>query len=193
MLAREIDIVAIDFETTGQVKGQLNMPWQIGASCIHAGTLVPACQLSVFLRVPIEYHFNPYTPGRWAEKREYLASCNSLLEEWPRLCPWLTGHWLAAHNVPTERKILRQTFPMHQFGPWIDTLRMVRAAYPALASHSLGDVLDALDLTGRVEAACPDLAPHDAMFDAVGCACLFEHIISLPEWKNMEATDLTQL
>ena len=184
MLAREADIVAIDFETTGSVRGQANLPWQIGMAAVHAGSL---CEggISKYLNVPEEHHFNPYAPGRWGEMREVLAQCPSMLFAWPELSPWLLGRPLLAHNAPTERKILKDAFPMHKFGPWIDTLSMARMAYPALESHALSDILDVLELTPLVEERCPELSPHDAYYDAVGCACLFLHIVSLPAWQEV--------
>ena len=185
MLAREADIVAIDFETTGSVRGQANLPWQIGMAAIHSGSLAEGCGISKYLNVPEEHHFNPYAPGRWGEMRTVLAQCPSILFSWPELSPWLLGRPLLAHNAPTERKILKDAFPMHKFGPWIDTLSMARMAYPAMESHALSDILDVLELTPQVEERCPDLAPHDAYYDAVGCACLFLHIVSLPAWHEV--------
>ena len=185
MLARDADIVAIDFETTGSVRGQANLPWQIGMAAVHNGRLVEDCGLSKYLNVPAEHHFNPYAPGRWGEMRPVLAQSPSILIAWPELSPWLVGHPLLAHNAPTERKVLKDAFPMHEFGPWIDTLCMSRMAYPHLNSHALSDILDVLELTPVIEELCPNLAPHDAYYDAVGCACLFAHIISLPAWNNV--------
>ena len=185
MLARDADIVAIDFETTGSVRGQANLPWQIGMAAIRQGQLLCDCGFSRYLNVPAEHHFNPYTPGRWGEMREVLSQSPSILNAWPELSPWLMGHPLLAHNAPTERKILKDAFPMHKFGPWIDTLSMARMAYPSLESHALSDVLDVLELTPFVEEQCPELAPHDAYYDAVGCACLFAHIISLTAWNDV--------
>lgn len=184
MKACDADIIAIDFETTGQVRGQLDMPWQIGMACLHSSILLPDVRFSAYLRVPIEYHFNQYAPGRWAELRETLAESPSLLEEWQEISPWLSDRILLAHNVPTERKILKQTFPMHAFGPWIDTLRIARQAYPGLESYALSDLLDTLALRQSVNAICKGLAPHDACFDAVACARLFQHILTLPGWSD---------
>ncbi len=185
MLAREADIVAIDFETTGSVRGQANLPWQIGMAAIIGGAVSADGGLSMYLNVPEEHHFNPYAPGRWGELRDVLSRSPSIRGAWPELSPWLLGHPLLAHNVPTERKILKDAFPMHEFGPWIDSLSMSRMAYPAMRSHSLSDILDLLGLTPQVEELCPNLAPHDAFYDAVGCACLFEHIVSLPSWRDV--------
>ena len=185
MLARELNIVALDFETTGSADERQCIPWQIGAVCISRGRVVPGRRLSSYLRVPMDYRFNPYAPGRWADMREELAGCRSMQEEWPRFRPWLAGHCLMAHNVPTERKMLGQAYPMHIFGPWIDTLKMVRAAYPGLESHSLQAMLGHLGIASKVEEACPGLEPHDACYDAIGCAYVFECMLEQPEWHDV--------
>ena len=182
----EVEIVAIDFETTGSVKCQENIPWQLGCARIRNGRVLEGETLSIYLKVPREHHFNPYTPGRWAEMRDVLAERSCIVEEWPRLEPWLTGHLLAAHNVPVERSMLSRYFPLHQFGPWIDTLRIARRAFPSLPCKSLSELLDAFSLAERVRVLCPSLAPHDACYDAVGCACLLEYFMSLPGWKEAE-------
>ncbi|MBR0459970.1 MAG: hypothetical protein IJJ26_12090 [Victivallales bacterium] len=193
MLLRDLTIVAIDFETTGQVKHHTNLPWQLGAVVFRGAQILPEPRISLFLRVPDDHPFNPYTPGRWAELRETLAQAPSLPELWPQLAPWLTGHPLAAHNAPTERKMLRQAFPLQPFDCWIDTLRLARAAYPNLPSYALSDLLDSLELTPRAQALCPALAPHDACYDAVACALLLEHILALPQWHNLELEHLDSI
>lgn len=190
MLLREAEIVALDFETTGVVRCQENIPWQIGCARIRNGVLEKET-LSLYLKVPSEHHFNPYTPGRWAEMRETLAQKRTLLEEWPVLEPWLSGHLLAAHNVPVERSILSRYFPLHHFGPWIDTLKMARGAYPNLKSKRLSDLLEALSLTERMHALCPMLEAHDACYDAVGCACVLEYFLSLPGWRELDVEALS--
>ena len=186
-------VVALDFETTGQVRGQQNLPWQIGMVKIHKGNVMAEEGFSRYLRVPADYHFSPYTPGRWAEMREELAQCNSLIQEWPEVAPWLDGSVLVAHNAPTERKMLRQAFPMHEFGPWIDTLRIAQRAYPCLPSYALSDLLETLALKQQVDAICPGLAPHDAYYDAVGCACLLVHICTTTNWGEWSVELLSTL
>ena len=185
-------VVALDFETTGQVKGQLNLPWQIGMVRIIKGKVVPEEGFSRYLRVPADYHFSPYTPGRWAEMRDELAQCNSLVQEWPEVGPWLEGAVLVAHNAPTERKMLRQAFPMHEFGPWIDTLRLARLTYK-LESYALSDLLETLALKQRVDEMCPGLTPHDAFYDAVGCACLLEHLCTTTNWGEWSVELLSRV
>jgi DNA polymerase III epsilon subunit-like protein len=83
--------------------------------------------------------------------------------------------------------------PLHRFGPWIDTLRLVRKAWPHLASAALEDVVMGLGLRPRVEALCPGLAAHDALFDAVACGLLLEHFLALPGWQDVTVRALVDL
>ena len=91
---------------------------------------------------------------------------------------------MAAHNAATERKYLQQAFPLHRCGPWIDTLKLARIAYPRLPSHALEDLATALRLTGQVQAACPGREPHDAVYDAVACAVLLVHLLGQDGWAH---------
>ena len=192
-LVRDLDMVALDFETTGQGARRGNLPWQLGAVAIQKGELLGENGLSILLNVPFDHPFNPYTPGRWASIREELDAAPTLLELWPSLAPWLTGHCLLAHNAPTERTILQRFFPLHQFGPWLDSLKVARAAYPSLPSFALSDILDYLELTSEVQSLCPERQPHDALFDATGSAVLLKHVLSLPAWHNITLTDMLAL
>jgi DNA polymerase III epsilon subunit-like protein len=92
---------------------------------------------------------------------------------------------LCAHNAPTERKFLQQAFPLLPLGPWIDTLKLVRTAYPSLSSHKLEDLVETLSLRSGLDELLPGLGPHDALYDAVACAFLLEHLLSLPEWHGI--------
>ena len=193
MLIRDLEIVALDFETTGQGIRRGNLPWQLGAVAIQKGELQEESKLSLLLNVPFDHPFNPYAPGRWASIREELDKAPTLVELWPGLEPWLTGHCLLAHNAPTERTILQRFFPLHQFGPWLDSLKIARAAYPALPSFALSDILDYLGLTSEVQQICPGLEPHDALFDATGSAVFLKHVLSLPAWQDITLADMLAL
>lgn len=186
MKLREAEIVAVDFETTGAAKENENLPWQIGCARFKNGSLCSGECLSLYLKIPITHKFNKYTPGRWAEKRVELAASKSLQEEWPVLSGWLEGCLLAAHNVQVERSILTKNFPLHTFGPWIDTLKIARMAFPGMESKSLSNLLEHFSLMEKVIITCPGLAPHDACFDAVGCACLLEYFASLSGWGDVD-------
>jgi DNA polymerase-3 subunit epsilon len=190
MLVREAAIVAIDFETTGVVPGFPEEPWQIGLAFVQAGHLEPAYRFVSSLRIEPGRPFNAYAPGRHASQRDELAAAPSLPELWPQLASWLHGRPLLAHNAAVEKKMLAQAFPLHGFGPWIDTLVLARQAFPKAKSHKLEDLLETLHLTAKVEALCPGLQPHDALYDAVGAGMLLEYLLGLPHWQNLSLDHL---
>jgi DNA polymerase-3 subunit epsilon len=189
MLARDAEFVIIDFESTGSVEGYAVEPWQIGLIFFARGRVVTDCRYTSLLHIGAR-PFNPYTPGRHAVLRAELAAAAGLHDQWPTLRPWLTGRPLVAHHAATERKFLGEAFPLHPFGPWLDTLALSRAAYPRLRSHKLEDLTERLGLTPRVRTLCPDLEPHDALYDAVACGMLLEHILALPSWRDAELEDV---
>ena len=184
MKAREAILTALDFESTGAVRGHSDEPWQVGLVEIRAGRVTGRFQES-YLRVAPGRPFNPYAPGRHAELRDVLASAPAVADLWPIWRPWLEGRPLAAHNIGTERKFLQRAAPLHSFGPWIDTLRLARHVRPDLGGHSLSEVSDALGLSGRVRECCPGRDWHDALFDAFASALVLEHFLALPGWESV--------
>ena len=190
--ARNATITALDFETTGAVAGYPVEPWQIGVITLQNGVVAADSAWESLLRIDLSRPFNPRAPGRHALLRDRLAVSPTLTEWLPELAPRLIGRPLAAHNIGTERTILTHAAPLHAFGPWIDTLALVRHAYPALPSKSLDEVVAALGLTERVQALAPsDRAPHDALYDAIACAVLLEHFLALPGWREVPLHALT--
>ncbi len=193
MLAADADILFLDFETTGSVRGHDNLPWQLGAIRMLGLEPRPSEAFSLLLRVPETHPFNPYAPGRWASIRERLSAAPTFVQLWPQLAPWLTGRALVAHHAPTERSILRHYFPLHPFGPWLDTLTMARCAYPCLESHKLEDLIPELGLGRSLERLAPGLQPHDAFYDACASAVLFRHILMQPGWHHATIEALERL
>lgn len=184
MLLAQAEMVALDFESTGVVGDFPAEPWQLGMIRLRNGRADPEAMFSTFLYVG-DRPFSPYAPGRHHALRDELARAPRLPSLWPELRTWWLGHPLAAHNAATEKKFVREAAPLHRTGPWIDTLKLARMAYPASASHTLEDLIEALGLGERVRALCPDGAPHDALYDAVGCAALLEHLLALPGWESV--------
>ncbi|OPZ27270.1 MAG: Exodeoxyribonuclease 10 [Lentisphaerae bacterium ADurb.BinA184] len=191
MMARTAALTVIDFETTGRVEGFPNQPWQIGLAQIRDGHVRPDFQFESLLRVG-QRPFNPYAPGRHALLRAEIAAAPSLDTLWPALRPWLLGAALVAHNVSGEKHCLADAFPLHRLGPWIDTLALVRVAFPDLRSHQLEDVLPALGLDAKARQLCPGRQPHDALYDAIGCACLLDFLLHLPGWENASVEALSR-
>lgn len=192
MRVRDVICTAVDFETTGSVRGYRDEPWQIGLVDVRGGAFAADTQFTSLLNVG-DRPFNPHAPGRHGQRREEIAAAPPLASLWPVLRERLVGRALVAHNAATERKMLRGCFPMHRFGPWIDTLALSRYAFPHLASHALADVVDHLGLADRANSACPGLTWHDALYDAVASALVLETILDLPTWQNVSTESLSSV
>jgi len=189
MQAREVEFAVLDFESTGSVEAYANEPWQLAIVLVSAGRVVADTSFCSLLQVGPR-PFNPYAPGRHALLREDLARAPRLADLWPQVGGWLLGRPLVAHHAATEQKFLGEAFPLHRFGPWIDTLELARIAYPHSPSHRLEDLIDTLGLDALLRLRCPDLAPHDALYDAMACAMLLEHLLALPHWQGVSLDDL---
>ncbi len=179
----------LDFETTGSVAGWPVEPWQMGLVEVRGGRLA-AVRFESLLRILPDRPFSPHAPGRHARLRRELAVAPTLQDLWPTLASWVSGRPLVAHNIGTERSLLRRAAPLHRFGPWVDTLRLVRLCYPQLASAALEDVVPALGLLPVLQGACPGRGPHDALYDATACALLLLHFLALPGWEAVDVAAL---
>jgi DNA polymerase-3 subunit epsilon len=171
---------AIDFESAGAATGRTDVPIQIGiARWTPEGGLGES--FVSFLRTTQSI--------TWSAQKIHgitvadLAGAPELLSLWPVVKLQLQDRIIVAHGKGTEKKFLR-AFPGHGFGPWVDTLLLARATWPQWSDHSLGVLCDALDLTARVQAACPDRQWHDALFDSVASLLLLEKILHLTQaWQ----------
>jgi DNA polymerase III subunit epsilon len=191
MLARENTVVVLDFESTGPVAGFPDEPWQIGLVLLRGGRLDPDSFYESLLHVGPR-PFNRYAPGRHAELRDALADAPPLATLWPRIRPILTAHPLCAHNTATEKRCLMRAYPLETFGPWIDTLKLARIAFPDLRSHRLEDLVARFALAPRLAALLPGRVPHDALYDAAACALLLETLLNLPGWKTVTTAQLVR-
>lgn len=185
-LACKVGITAIDFETTGAVAGWPVEPWQLGLVALRDGRVDSDSLLRYWIQIASDRPFNPYAPGRHQQVRTLLAEAPTFPDVWCEIASdWLLGKPLAAHNIGTERTLLRRAAPLHRLGPWIDTLALARRVYPGLTDHGLDAVIATLGLEHRVRAVCPEGAPHDAGYDACACAVFLEHLLALPGWEKV--------
>ncbi len=185
-------MTVLDFETTGVVPGFRNEPWQLGMMTVADGRPRCASLRGEWLRVG-ERPFNRFTPGRHAQIRDALRTAPTLQDLWSAIAPDLQDRPLVAHNVATERAVLRDAFPLHRFGPWIDTLALSRRAWPGLRSYALEDLVGTLGLSGAVSGLCPGLEPHDARYDAAAAAVLVCHLLGQPGWRSLSLAELALL
>lgn len=189
-LILDAEITVLDYESTGSVRGFENEPWQIGMVSLKGGKVNPNSLFEHFLRVDANRPFNPHTPGRHGLLRDEIAESLTPQELWPQIMPRLTEYPLCAHNVATEKKFTRLMAPMHQFGPWIDTLRIARKVWPGCSSYSLEDLIVQLGLKQRVGELCSGRSAHDALYDAVASAMLLEHLLEQPGWERVTVGEL---
>ena len=165
---------ALDFESAGAASGRSDDPIQVGMavwrgsgwsdffrSYLHSAAGITPAARSVHGIRDADVHDAP-----------------SMAVLWPEFKARLGGAVVVAHGAGTEKRFLR-AFPLHGFGPWLDTLALSRAVLPDLPGHSLGEVTAALDGEEEVRALCPALDWHDALFDAVACLVVLRRIITL--------------
>ena len=185
MFIRETELVALDFETTGTVPGFDTEPWQVGAVVFKNGIIDASQAFESFIRVDINRPFNAYAPGKHHKLRDEIAAAPEVSNVWKKLDEFIADRPIVAHNAATEKKILRKMAPMHRFGPWVDTLTLVRQAWPQSPSHRLEDLVAGIGLQKRILEVCPDRIAHDALYDAIACAALLEHLLKQSGWKNL--------
>lgn len=143
-----MEFAAIDFETTGFMSGASNDPWQLGIAVVRDGRISEMH----------EFFFGT----------ELTPDAEPMMAQWDEWYPLLAGRRLVAHNIATERTILRKMAPLTKWGPWVDTLKLAKARYPGLPGYALGDLCEAFGQVPRLDGR----TWHDALYDAVACANL---------------------
>ena len=190
--ARSLTVVSIDFETTGKVGRHASEPWQIGMVVLRNGRVESETRYQSLIRVG-DRPFHPAAPGAHHRLRREIAAAPPWDSFRPVFKQWCAGLPLLAHNVPTERGLLRRLSPLEPWGPWIDSLTLARHLHPSLPSHELGSVVASLGLLPRVMELIPAWQPHDALSDAFASAVVLEHLLSLPAWRDVPLAQLTAL
>lgn len=173
-LIKNTTFVAIDFESTGESQGRSAVPIQIGIAEMKSLHLDPSSFFSSHLKTTAAI-------SNVAKKIHGIASSHlqhapTLLELWPELQYRLQGRCLVAHGHGTEKRFLG-AFPMHGFGPWIDTLTLSRQFLPHLSSYALADVIAHCSLTEQLFSLHPSFQWHEALSDAVASLLLLLHFI----------------
>lgn len=143
-----MDFVALDFETTAYEVDSSNDPWQLGIAVVRDSRIVETRE--------------------WFFGTAMTPDAEPLMAQWESFSPYLIGQNLVAHNIATERTILKRVAPLTPWGPWTDTLRLTRSRYRALPSYALGDLCELFGLAPQIE----NRTWHDALYDAVACANL---------------------
>lgn len=190
---KKINITVLDYETTGSVSGYPNEPWQIGLVTLKEGQVDASSMFESLLKVDSSRPFNSHAPGRHALIRNELSHAPAPSEIWKKIKERVLDKPLCAHNVGTEKKFLQRMAPLHSFGPWIDTLRLARKAWPTLSSYALDDLTRSLNLKSKIDSIIQDREAHDALYDSVASAVLLEHLLEQPGWNQLTLDSIVAL
>jgi len=193
MAISDIEITVLDYESTGALRGYPTEPWQIGMVSLKNRKVDPDSMFESLLQVDINRPFNPHAPGRHDVLRDKISEAPTPKKLWLQVRHRLIDYPLCAHNVATEKKFTRAMAPLHRFGPWIDTLRIARKAWPDCPSYALEDLTVMLGLKQRVDTLCPGKQAHDALYDAVASAMLLEHLLEQPDWRKTTLAELISI
>ena len=182
----EMEFAALDFESSGFGADGKDEPIQIGIAIMRGGDLIPSEGLRSYIAPNSP---RPISDAAYAVHRigdEQLADAPSMLELWPEIKQRLGGRPVVAHGAGTEKRFMR-AFPMHGFGPWLDTLPFARRAVPKVKKHALGTLLEHFDLVSELQQRCPDLDWHDALFDAAASLLLMKALV---QYTGVESAPL---
>ena len=175
-LIREIPFASLDFESAGERANEPGVPVQIGIAWMERLDPVPESFYRSYLRAA--------RPVTWSAQQIHgitdrdLADAPDLLSLWPEVKGRLGGRWIVAHGSGTEKRFLR-AFPLHGFGPWVDTLSLSRKVLPGRSSYALSDLVGDLGLEEDARSYLPDFRWHEALSDALASLLLLRKLIEL--------------
>jgi DNA polymerase III subunit epsilon len=175
-LIREIPFASLDFESAGERANEPGVPVQIGIAWMERLDPVPDSFYRSYLRAA--------RPVTWSAQQIHgitdrdLADAPDLLSLWPEVKGRLGGRWIVAHGSGTEKRFLR-AFPLHGFGPWVDTLSLSRKVLPGRSSYALSDLVGDLGLEEDARSYLPDFRWHEALSDALASLLLLRKLIEL--------------
>jgi DNA polymerase-3 subunit epsilon len=186
----EVAWAAIDFEGTGADPGQSDEAVQVGIAILAPGREEPEKFFRSFIRAESRVTRAAASVHRITDRDIENAPPLTLL--WPEIKSRLSGAVVIAHGAGTEKRFLR-AFPMHGFGPWIDTLALARAVLPVLDEHSLASVAAEVGVVDAIRSLCPGLDWHDALFDAVASLLVAHRIISRFGLQDLAVAQINSL
>jgi DNA polymerase-3 subunit epsilon len=173
---REVSFAALDFESAGERANEAGVPVQVGIAGME--------KLSPLRDSFYRSYLKTDRPVTWSAQQihgitnEDLKDAPELLSLWPELKQRLGGRWIVAHGAGTEKRFLR-AFPLHGFGPWVDTLTLSRKILPGRSSYALSDLVAELSLEEEARSLLPDFRWHEALSDAVASLMLLKKLIEL--------------
>lgn len=179
----QTEFCAIDFESAGAARGQTDVPVQVGLAVMRGREILTDSFFRSYLRAD--------RPVTWQAQKvhgirtEDLTGAPSMMDLWPEFRGKLGGRVAVAHGAGTERRFLR-AFPLHGFGPWVDTVQLARRLARAGETASLGSVVERLGLQPEMDALCPGGRYHDALTDAVASLVVLRAVIDAADAWDRE-------
>lgn len=157
-----LPFAAIDFESSGALLGETDLPIQIGVVRVDSLFGKEECFVSC---LACERGIRRSATKLHGITLRQLQNAPTLLSLWPTLKRLLSGCVIVGHNPSTEWRFLR-VFPGHGFSPWLDTLALARRCMPRQREWGLSAVCEALGVVERVNKLVPGRTWHDALYDA---------------------------
>ena len=174
VLPNQAVFAAIDFESAGVIRGDTDTPIQIGIAVMRG---LDTAAVESFVS-----YLHTDRPVTWQASHVHgittadLTGAPTMLGLWPEVKARLGGRLIVAHGAGTEKRFLR-AYPMHGFGPWVDTLKLARRFWPGVRDYTLETLILAGGQQDALNAACPGRRFHDALYDAVASLLVLRHII----------------
>jgi len=175
-ITREIPFAALDFESAGELPNEAGVPIQIGIAGMQGLTLETSSFYRSYLKAD--------RPVTWIAQHIHgitgddLKDAPRLRSLWPELKDRLGERWIVAHGIGTEKRFLR-VFPLHGFGPWVDTLTLSRKILPGRRSYALSDLAKGLFLEEAARQLLPDFRWHEALSDALASLLLLRRLVEM--------------
>ena len=142
-----------------------------------------------------------------------VADAAPLADDWERFAGWRQRGPLAAHFAGTENSLLKATWPYarqspefarpgattNDWGPWIDTGRLLPQLFRGIASAKLEDLVTQFSLGAELAALAEQHCPptrrhyHAALYDALAAAVLLRGALARPEYAAATVPWLLEL
>ena len=177
-----LQFASIDFESTGHREGIGVEPIQVGIAVMEGVSIDTKSFFRSFIKPNQENEITARSQSVHRIREEDLTNAPLMYELWPKINGLLKKRVVVAHGAGTEKRFLR-AFPMHGFGPWIDTLQLAKKIIPNSNDYSLGALITEYCSQEDLKKLCPNLTWHDALFDAVANLILLQELLKIVDGK----------
>ena len=167
------NLVATDLEGTGE-SGDAAVMLEFAAVPLVNGVPALASAFSTLINPQRPVARRPWmSPGITSRALELAPTLEQVA---PKITPRLTGAYLIGHNIGVDWRLLHRRCPAITVAGLVDTYQLAKAL-PATGKRSLTALLDAHQLTEKVNAAAPTSQPHRALWDTIAAALLLDALI----------------